>query len=57
MRFELPFCEVILKNDLAQYFDIFIPVLEIRENNSLILYQNKFNELNKSNAKYSSLYL
>ena len=57
MRFEFPLCEVILKNDLAQYFDIFIPVLEIRENNSLILYQNKFNELNKSNAKYSSLYL
>ena len=57
MRFELPLCEVILKNDLAQYFDIFIPILEMRENNSLILYQNKFNELNKSNAKYSSLYL
>lgn len=58
IRFEMPFCEDILKTNLIeQYFDFFIPILEIRENNLLELYKNKFNELNKSNSKYTSIYI
>ena len=59
IRLEIPFCDELLKtnNLIEQYFDITIPILEIRENNSLELYRNKFAELNKSNSKYTSIYL
>ena len=58
LRLESPFCDIFLKNGLTvQYFDIFIPILEMREKDLLELYKTKIKELNKSNAKYYSLYL
>ena len=57
LRFESPLCDSFLKNDLIKYFDIFIPILYMRENNSLELYKNKLKEFNESNSKYYSLYL
>ena len=58
LRLESPFSDIFLKNDIVvQYSDIFIPILEMRENDLLELYKNKIKELNKSNSKYCSLYL
>lgn len=58
LRLESPFSDIFLKRDLlVRYFDIFIPVLEMREKNLLQIYKNKLEELNKSNLKYYSLYL